>query len=283
MIGPLSPLLHPLLSLLIAAGTDACRSAYEALDYRAAVAACGEAIPLTPRPELPAVYRTLALSLSALDEPKEAERVYASLLAVDPTLQLDPSLSPKLLAPFEQARGAGAAMAASLRAQPLSPPEVGKPLALRIFIDDSPLRPVTEVRISAEGTTKAMPRSNDVLEVSLPSPARAGGVPVELQGVDAFGGELVATHATFNIEPPHNLWRDWKLWAGAAAVVGLGGLAAGIYSSQSFDSARTEPLAKQAMSEVNTGRMAAYVADGAFAAAVVLAGVATVMLLVPEH
>jgi hypothetical protein len=268
---------------LLVAGADECGSAYEALEYRSAVELCRAAIPTVPREALAGVYRTLALSLSALDEQKQSESVYASLLALDPGFQLDPSISPKLLAPFERTREAGAAMAASLRARPLSTPHIGKPLSLRVTIDDSPLRPVTEVRVIGEGKSISSPRTADTLDVTLPSPAHVGGVAVDLRGFDAFGGELTATHASFEIEQPHSLWRDWKLWAGGAVAVGLAGLVAGIYSSQSFDAARSEPRAKLAMDDVNNGRTAAYVADSAFAGAVVFAGIAAVMLLIPER
>src|SRR3954470_8100084 len=95
-----------ILAALLSATPDECREAYAAVSYREAATACLAVLSTAPAAELPGLYRLAALSLAALGDEEQAFRLFSSLLAMDPSAQLDPSLSPKLRASFDRAKAA---------------------------------------------------------------------------------------------------------------------------------------------------------------------------------
>src|SRR4051812_13304340 len=99
-----------LLSMVTLGSTpSACRDAYDRLDLRGAVELCSAALPTASPTQLGEVYRLLALSYGALGDEAQALLAFSSLLALDPSAELSPSISPKLRSLLERSRKDGAA------------------------------------------------------------------------------------------------------------------------------------------------------------------------------
>jgi hypothetical protein len=104
--------------------------AYEALDYATAAQTLRRALSESlTREERIVTYRTLGFAEVALDHGPEARATFVSLLRLDPSHELDRTISPRIRAVFEQARGevatsAGGEVAATLPAMTpaLTPP-----------------------------------------------------------------------------------------------------------------------------------------------------------------
>jgi hypothetical protein len=80
--------------------------AYEALDYAAAAQTLRRALSESlTREEKIVTYRTLGFAEVALDHGGEARAAFVSLLRLDPSHELDRTISPRIRAVFEQARG----------------------------------------------------------------------------------------------------------------------------------------------------------------------------------
>jgi hypothetical protein len=100
--------------------------AYDSLDYPAAVQALQSALSESlTRDEKIITYRTLGFAQVALDHNDEARAAFASLLRLDPAYELDRTISPRIRAVFEQARGdvatSGAGAEADARLPSMTP------------------------------------------------------------------------------------------------------------------------------------------------------------------
>jgi tetratricopeptide (TPR) repeat protein len=80
-------------------------AAFERLQYERAVTLLEQArAESLTREEKIATYRTLGFSYVALDRPDEAQRDFERLLTIDPAIELDLRVSPRVRAVFEAAR-----------------------------------------------------------------------------------------------------------------------------------------------------------------------------------
>lgn len=106
-----------LLALLARSGAAAAQSeprlaevrrAYAAVDYENTLALAKQALEQggNDRASTAELYLLLATAAAALDRTDEARDAFACALSVNPELKLDRSLSPKIRAPYQEARGA---------------------------------------------------------------------------------------------------------------------------------------------------------------------------------
>lgn len=265
-----------LLAAASAASTpDGCREAYEALAFRAAVEACQREIPERRGPELRATYRTLGLSLAALGETEQSREAFASLLSLDPSTVLDASVSPKLRAPFEAARAAGAALEVDLRLAAEPPWREGHPLGLRLELHDSPLAPVRSVVLTSAGQTLTVQRTADRFQLQLAPPTQAGLQAVLASAYDRFGGELATRQLELKVASANpGVFGRWKVWGVAAALVlGVSGVGALSYVVESAAAGANVPGARP------QANAAAAVSLAALPVAVGCAIVSSVLLL----
>src|SRR4051794_18518819 len=126
--------------------------AYAALDYQRAIALLEQARndSLT-REEKIATYRTLGMAYVAVGQPGPAKIHFQHLLRIDPTVELDRSVAPKVRAVFEEAKGEAAtsahAMAPALPS--LSPsvepaaPKQGRPVTVHVVYPGGVARKMT--------------------------------------------------------------------------------------------------------------------------------------------
>lgn len=250
---------------VLSATPDDCREAYAAVNYKEAARVCVEVLSEAPRGELPGLYRLAGLSLAALGEDERAHGLFISLLAMDPQVQLDPSLSPKLRAPFEKAKQARRAEALKLDAAAV-PAKVreGKPFAVDVEVRDGAGKPVTEVQLKRDGKLMAAARADPTrFELGAAPP---GKVSLELTALDKYGGRLAAL--PFELEVTARSTRSaalsWKLWAVAAAVVLVAATVSGVVSNQLFDSAGRQHYASDADSKLALSNAIAIGADVGF-------------------
>jgi hypothetical protein len=85
-------------------------AAYDDLEYAKAISLLQKALEESlTREEKIVTYRTLAFSHAALEQSDAAKRDFVNLLHADPTFELDRRISPRVRAPFAEARAAIAA------------------------------------------------------------------------------------------------------------------------------------------------------------------------------
>ena len=266
-----------LLATSLAATPDECREAYAAVNYRDAAQAC-EAVLSTASPaELPGLYRLAALSRAALGDSERAAALFSSLLALDPDVQLDAAISPKLRAPFERARARRGTTKAELRLTPAAVTPEGA-VSLSVEVADGPSRPIVAIIGHAAGAPVRVPRE-DPTRVSL---IVQGGGPasVRVGGYDRFGGELAL--AMLEVRAPAEAPRrlSWKPWAVAAGVVLAGAVASAVSSTLLFDQAKSQRFASDAATKLELSHATALGADIGFGVGGALGVVTLVLLLV---
>ena len=136
--------------------SDAIRqalAAYDDLDYQKCVDFLQKALSETlTRDEKQVTYRTLAFCHVGLDKPDAAKFDFENLLRIDPAYELDRRISPRIRAPFEEAKAATATgesvegqagevqfktPTVDTMVQPLHPKE-GQPLTVSLQLDGKP-------------------------------------------------------------------------------------------------------------------------------------------------
>jgi hypothetical protein len=267
--------------LVLAATPDDCREAYAAVNYKDAARICVEVLSDAPTGELPGLYRLAGLSLAAVGDDDRATVLFESLLAMEPNIRLDESISPKLRAPFDQAqrerKGAGLTLEPSV-AKAIA----GKPLELSVAVKDGPGHPVTELALRRGGQQRSVARA-DPTRFSL-EPAPAGKLALQLTAVDRFGGRLLNLPFALDVAAapvPRGGLLSWKVWAVAAAVVLAGATVSAIVSRQAFTDAGQERYASDAASKLALSNGTAVGADVGFGAGGLL-GLGAVVLFLTE-
>ncbi len=267
--------------LLLAATPDDCREAYAAVNYKEAARLCVEVLSDAPRGELPGLYRLAALSSAAVGDEERAFVLFSSLLAMEPGVQLDEALSPKLRAPFERAQRARAGAVLALHPEAVRA-RAGKPLELSVEVDDGPGHPVTELALERAGKPQSVARK-DPTHFSL-APAPPGKLALALTAVDRFGGRLLTLPFALDVAPtagPRTGLLSWKLWVVAAAVVLVGATVSGILSRQAFSDAGQQHYASDARSKLALSNATALGADVGFGVGGAL-GLGAVVLFLTE-
>jgi len=265
------------LMVVLSTTPDDCREAYAAVHYREAAQLCVEVVPTAPPGELAGLYRLAGLSLAALGEDERAFQVFSSLLALEPKLELDASISPRLRAPFDRARAARAGAAVVLRPTPVKPLKENEPVALDIAVDDGPGHPVQRLQVNGpQGSTTAA--RADPTSVQLP-PAPAGPLTLELNGYDVFGGRVASVSSRFEVTgraPERPLLASWKVWTAVGAVVLAGALVCGVSSRVLGTSAQQQHFDSDRVAEGQLAGDLAITADVGFA----VGGVAALLALI---
>jgi hypothetical protein len=123
-------------------------TAYDELDYPRCVSKLRAALAESlTRAEKISVYKTLGFCHAALDQPKDAKLDFMNVLRLDESFELDRRVSPRIRAPFEEAKAAIATgQDAAIAAPPepaypvpsvlpeLSPPQPKEGQALTVFV-----------------------------------------------------------------------------------------------------------------------------------------------------
>ncbi|MBN2497041.1 MAG: hypothetical protein JXR96_20785 [Deltaproteobacteria bacterium] len=123
------------------------------MQYEQAIERCAEVLESSGREprELVAAYRIMGLSLSASGKLDQAFESFKKLLAIDPGFKLSPRISPKLAAPFFQARALleGQKPITLVHAPPpsLASPEAFSGAELAIELAADPLGMVKEIAV----------------------------------------------------------------------------------------------------------------------------------------
>lgn len=271
-------------ALVEAAPLESCREAFDALLYRDAAQACAEALRGARAEDLPALYRLLGLSLAAADDVDAARDAFASLLALDAAAQLPDTISPKLRAPFDEARGLSAGQAIQVTIALEETPRVGTPARASIAIQDGRARPVTKVELKTGLEARLLDRSTLVAPILIEIPPGSQSLTIAVTALDRFGGRLSFSERSFPVEPPRARpsLLSWPLWAGAAALFGSVGVIAGVYADARSSSARDRLYADEAALDADRASDAARVANLSYVAAGVFALGATVLWLSRE-
>jgi hypothetical protein len=268
---------------VLTASPDDCREAYAAVNYKEAARVCVEVLSEAPRGELPGLYRLAGLSLAAVGEDERAYGLFVSLLAMDPQVQLDPALSPRLRAPFEKAKQArgGEALKLGAKTAPAKLRE-GKPFAVDVEVRDGAGRPVTELQLKRDGKSQAAARADPThFELGAATP---GKLTLELTALDKYGGRLAALPFELDVAAvqPRGGLLSWKLWAVAAAVVLVGATVSGVLSGQFFDAAKKERYASDAASKLALSNGLGIGADVGFGVGGAM-GLAALLLLITDE
>src|SRR6478672_4830161 len=127
-------------------------AAYASLDYARAISALEQARKESlTRDEKIATYRTLGMAYVAVGQPGPAKVCFQHLLRIDPSIELDRSVAPKVRAVFEEAKAEAAtsahAMAPALPS--LSPsvepaaPKQGRPVTVHVVYPGGVARKMT--------------------------------------------------------------------------------------------------------------------------------------------
>lgn len=232
---------------------EAAERAYQDVDFERQRAEATRALEAGGNdPErLSQIYRLLGIAHAALNAPGEAKLAFTKLLAIDPDVQLEHVLSPRLRTPYMEARGFWAVTMArlSLDATGGVPDAAGVPRELSITLSD-PLRMGASVRVIALGSpaltiAELTPRPR--LRVARAALEAHAGKTLRVQLLDAHENVLVSQQfspmaplakptATSNAPLPRS-----GDAAGGARVAGLG--AAKQNAAATRDGAEAFPVA----------------------------------------
>jgi hypothetical protein len=137
--------------------------AYQGVDFPATHALAEQALEAggEPRQQTARLYVLLGISAAALGNGDEAKQDFVIALAIDPSLKLDKSLSPKLRAPYLEARGYWAAASASLSI--LAKPNADRTLLIVRLVDPASLVARVELALAPKGV---LPRRTSQLEAA---------------------------------------------------------------------------------------------------------------------
>jgi hypothetical protein len=266
---------------VLAATPDDCRSAYDALRFREAIETCKAAIPGAPPEQLTGLYRFLGLSLATVGDDPVAFQAFVSLLALDPTEKLSETLSPKLAAPFQAARSAGAASPVHLSIEPARPPRADRRLSLKVSVTDSLLRPVVRLHAVLGSLDASASRVEGPVLMALGVPGVAGTASVEVEGIDRFGGRIGIEKLALQIPPPpppRPTALSWKVWLATTAGLALLSAGSGVYSQWIGRQGNAQTFADRAALDATRSKWSAYGADVGFALSLAF-GVGAVLLL----
>ncbi len=219
------------------------RSEIEALRYDVAQATLTQAIDAggADRDQLIMLYRLSGEVAGALDQTKAAEGAFTRALVLDPSLQLDAGVSPKLSEPFARARQAakrrGALAARDSRA--------GDQLIVEITND--PLKMVARARAylapeSGVADTRILDGTRR-WQLALPAAVRSWSLSL----LDARGNQLLVLRGTVEPvvvpvpqpppvdRPPGGggpaWYTRWFTWAGVAVGFAVAGTATGLWAN----------------------------------------------------
>jgi hypothetical protein len=222
---------------------EAAERAYQDVDFPSTHQLAEHALEsgAATRSETARLYVLLGISAAALGDAAEAKQDFVAALAIEPTLKLEKSLSPKIREPYLEAQGYWSAASERL-ALSAKPAGDGSHLVVRLS-DPEALVNKVELRIGPLGD---LPRSALSLE---PSPATRFPLPASLsdrdyqyalRALDRYGNVLaeygvesdpiVARRASSNrpgqpiSEPARGRSYFWPV---ALGVVGLGAAGAG--------------------------------------------------------
>jgi hypothetical protein len=149
-VGMFRPFVMALAACVVAGTTPAYASieselvqkgiaAYDDLDYQKSIDLLTKALNETlTREEKLATYKTLAFAHVAVDKPASAQADFESLLRVDPTFQLDRTISPRVRSVFDAAQAKVATGGLTTGDSRLHPevgpraPKEGHPLSIRL-------------------------------------------------------------------------------------------------------------------------------------------------------
>jgi hypothetical protein len=162
--------------------------AYSAVDFsqtfERAEAALAEGAH-SPR-ETARLYLLLGISAAALDKEDEARRAFGVVIVLDPDVKLEQSLSPKIRAPYLEARGA---FAGSTRLQAALSVDSGA-LAIALSGSLEPVRSV-ELAVRPKGSLDyRVERFEPAAELSFAPPGNPAEVEVALRLVDEHDNSL---------------------------------------------------------------------------------------------
>jgi len=220
----------------------AAERAYQNVDFpetRADAQRALEAGHATPE-QTARVHVLLGISAAALGDSDDAKTHFIAALAVDPTLRLDKSLSPKIRGPYLEAQGYWSASGERLAVH-ASPTSDGAHLVVRLQ-DPASLVNQLELRVGAAG---ARERSRfplepaEVTRFAVPARLRERDYEFVLSALDRYGNVLSELGSDADPELVHRsapdsssndaprAGRSYFLPA-ALAVTGLGAVAAGV-------------------------------------------------------
>jgi hypothetical protein len=137
--------------------------AYQGVDFPATHALAEQALESggEPRQQTARLYVLLGISAAALGNGDEAKQDFVIALAIDPSLKLDKNLSPKLRAPYLEARGYWAAAAAPLSI--LAKPSADTTRLIVRLVDPASLVAKVELALAPKGV---LPRRTFQLEAA---------------------------------------------------------------------------------------------------------------------
>jgi tetratricopeptide (TPR) repeat protein len=221
-------------------------AAYGELDYARAIAILDDARKESlTREEKLAAYQTLALARIALGQIDGAKADFQRLLRVDPSFVLPPTLTPKVRAVFEEAKGQAAAAGRTTRVLPTVSPELsphaprdGQPLVVRASYGGGVARKMTlYFRKAGELSWShvTVDGSDGKFEATVPGgEVRAPGLELHVALLDDAGAAIAAAGSlgqplSFGIAAPKKpLYKRGWLWGVVGGVVAAGAIAAGL-------------------------------------------------------
>jgi hypothetical protein len=249
-----------------------CRAQYADLHYREAVASCTRALQSATAGERTELYVLIGSSLAATGDADQAQRVFVSLLAVDPRAELPKGASPKLREPFEAARALAAPV--QLSARLVEAPREGGEAVVLAEVHDGAAQPVTEVTLTVDGAVARAARTAEPARLTVPAGSR--GASARVRALDLLGGELASVTLALSqtepvaIESGRPAALSWKTWLVAGAVFAVLGGAALAWAATAYPQARaaSDVYAAQGLHAQGDGAsVASYVGFGLAGAA----------------
>ncbi len=176
----------------------------KSMQYEQAIKRCVQVLESSDQgpAELIKAYRIMGLSQSALGKSKDALDSFSRLLAVDPDFTLSPRISPRLAAPFFQARASmddqkSIAIKHAPQA-PLASPEAFSEAVLDVELAADPFGMVKEIaiRYRAQGIPQDMEASVRVestgkFAIRLPEGLKTRSIDYLIEARNAYGGVLL--------------------------------------------------------------------------------------------
>jgi tetratricopeptide (TPR) repeat protein len=232
------------------------------LRYASAIELCEQVLkdPDLSRKERVEAYRLLGIAYAAKGKPDSAEAAFHALLELEPELELDPLLSPKILSIFEEAQ-------AKIAARPRLEEVAAIPHDRRVTISarlEDPSRKVQDVLLFSrfgdrEYESSPMTREGDRAEAILTLPmlerlrveyyleARDGRGEVLARAGSAETPSSVVLERQIPelapppppapaIEPATPWYAEWWVWVIAAGVIG-----AGVATAVAIDQSSSDP------------------------------------------
>ncbi len=185
---------------------EAAERAYRDVDFEAQRTEARRALEAGNHPptRLAEIYRLLGIAHAALGQPEAAKQAFLRLLALDPNVELERFLSPRLRSPYMEARGFWDVTSARLGVDAVS---LRQPQGATLLRLGDPLGMVARVRLRTAGAKPDVALDLEIeaaseLRIVRSQLQRFGNLDVQLELLDEFANVLLVRSLPRAAAPP---------------------------------------------------------------------------------